>query len=285
MRVWNGGINIKKLLAIMCLVILSSLAFASMPGVAVAQKAGYEIEDFEATTEPTIDGTWSNSYEWTDAAEAHLETLNDDATAIFRIKHDTELITGDIIYYYLLIEDINDTTNDAGDLLQICLVGADEVGGTPTGSIYPQENCFRFDYLGHNSDGFKLYRGTGTGWSTVTNYNWPTDILIVDSFSTSPLSDTPHLIIEVRIAAAAFNINPEYWLRVVTYDETNAMSGIQMWPTGSREDSNDWGQVDVINETIPEFPAWTILPIFATVTLAVTLWKKRLATSGTKRES
>jgi hypothetical protein len=275
---------VKKLLVAISLTVFASLCFMSIAGLVFAQKAGYEIDDYEAITVPTIDGTWSSTDEWTDASEVQLEQLGDEESgAFFRIKHSTDPGTGDISYYYLLIEVLNDTTNDSEDLQQLCMVGANEVGGTPEATTMPNENCIRFDYEGHDVSGFRAYRGTGTDWTTETNYTWETDVLIVDSFDVSPLSDTPHLISEVKISATAFNINPEYWIRVATFDESvTSSAGMKMWPIGSREDPNDWGRVEVMNESIPELPAWTILPIFVTATLAVTLYKKRLASSETK---
>lgn len=269
--------NTKKAITVLTAVLLASLCLASIPGIVMAQQEGVEIEDFEATTEPTIDGMWSNGFEWSDASEAQLIG---DLDAIFRIKHDNELITGDIINYYLLIEVLGDTTNDPEDYVEICIAAASEEGGTPMGGTTPQEDCIRIEYIGHSEAGFTIYRGDGSGWVEDNSYNWPTDILIIDSFDTSPLSDTAHLIIEARIAAAAFNINPDYWIRVAVHDESSAASAD--WPHSSRDVPDEWGLVEVINETIPEFPAWAILPLFATATLSVIVLRKRLTKSGTQ---
>lgn len=258
---------------------LAGLCFASLSGLVSGQKTGYVIQDFELVTEPTIDGTWTTTDEWTDAAEAQLDG---DIDAIFRIKHSTEAGTGNILYYYILVEVLDDSTNDPGDLTQICIVGADEVGGTPDGAYLPQTNCIRFDYDGNDAGGFTCYRGNGATWSTQTGYTWSTDVFMVNSFDTSPSSDTTHRIAELKISAEAFDINPEYWLRVAVFDESNPVEGVPSWPYGSRDNTNDWGKVEVSAEAIPEFPAWILLPMFATATLAVTFWRKRLTTSETK---
>lgn len=277
----NGGINIKKISITVCLIIFATLCFASMTGFTLAQKEGYTIEDFQATIEPTIDGKWTSQDEWSNAAEAKLEQVDGgDTNTFFRIQHTTDSTTGEITYY-LLVEVLNDTTNDSGDLLQICIIGADEVGGTPIATTLPNEDTLRIDYLGHDQTRTTIYRGAGQSWSTETDYTWSSDILIVDSFDASPSSDNAHLIYEVKISASAFNINPEYWIRVATFDESDtSSSGMKMWPLGSREDSNDWGQVETIDETIPEFPTWTIIPIFAIATVVVTFWKKGLTTNN-----
>lgn len=262
------------------LVILTGILLISMTGLALAQQAGYEIEDFRVTTEPTIDGTWGNQYEWSDASEAQLAG---DLNATFRVKHDNELITGDIIYFYFLIEVLDDTTDDAEDYLQICIATPAEEGGDPMGGTTPQTDCLRFDFVGHDQSGFTLYRGDGSTWVEDTSYSWSTDVLIVDSFATSPLSDTAHLIIEARIAAAAFSIYPDYWVRVAVYDDSNAGDGVQAWPDSSRDSPDEWGLAVVLNEVIPEFPAWVIMPVFLTATLSVIFLRKRLTKSGTQK--
>lgn len=267
--------NTKKAITVLTAVLLTFLCLASIPNIVLAQQAGYEIEDFRVTTEPTIDGKWGNSFEWSDAAEAQLIG---DVDAIFRIKHDNELITSDIINYYLLIEVLGDTTENPEDILEICIAASSETGGTPTGGTEPQTDCVKFDYVGHSQSGFTMYRGDGSAWVEDISYSWTTDILIVSSVDTSPLSDTAHLIYEVRIAAAAFDIHPEYWIRVAVHDGSNTADSV--WPPSSADTPDDWAAVDTINETIPEFPAWAILPMFAVATLSVIVLRKRLTKSG-----
>jgi hypothetical protein len=267
----------KHLVVTLCLAVLTSLCLASITGIVFAQQAGYEIEDFEVTTEPTIDGAWGSPYEWADAAEAQLDG---DLGAIFRLKHNNELITGDIIYFYYLIEVLDDTTNDPEDYLQLCVAASEESGGSPMGGTAPQTDCLRFDYVGHDHSGLTVYRGDGSTWVEETGYNEGVDILIVDSFDTSPLSETAHLIIEVRIAVAAFDINPDYWLRVAVYDESNSGDEVQDWPPSSRDVPDEWGLVEVIDDVIPEFSAWLIVPLFAAATLTVIVYRKKITKSG-----
>ena len=271
------GLKIKKLLVLTTsLVVLTSLCFASITGFVLAQQSGYVIEDFEIMSEPTIDGTWNNSFEWSDAAEVQLDG---NSNAIFRIKHDNELITGDIIFYYLLIEVLDDTVEDAEDYLEICISAATQAGGTPIGGTTPQTDCYKFNYAGHGSAaGFTLYKGDGSAWVEDTDYRWGIDVLIADSFASSPLSGAAHLIIEAKIAAAAFDIRPEYWIRVVTYDESSH-EGVQAWPAGSSDVPNDWGLVETVEDVIPEFSSWMIMPLLATTALIVFITRKRLIKS------
>ena len=83
------------------------------------------------------------------------------------------------------------------------------------------------------------------------------------------------------IAHTIYNINPELWIRVATFDESNAGAGVQAWPSGSVDVPDDWGLTIVTGEPIPEFPAWIILPLFVTATLAIIIGRKRLTKSGT----
>jgi len=257
---------------------LCSLCLVSITATVSAQQTGYMVQEYRAMDELIVDGAWPAAYEWTDAEEKQLDG---DLNAIFRIKNTFELIGGAIINHYILIEILDDTTNDAGDYIQICLAAANEVGGTPTGGTTPQTDCLRFDFVGHQASGFTFYRGDGSAW-VENSASWGSDILIADSFGTSPNSATPHLIVEVKISAAAFDIDPELWLRVAAYDESNSGAGVQAWPTGSVDVPNDWGLVVSLNEVIPEFASWMILPMLVTASLAIIIIRKRLTKSGTQ---
>ncbi len=255
---------------------LCSLCSVLITATVSAQQAGYMVQEYRAMDEPIVDGIWSADYEWSDAEEKQLDG---DLNSIFRIKNTFELIAGAIINHYILIEILDDTTNDAGDYIQICLAAADNVGGTPTGGTTPQTDCLRFDFVGHQASGFTFYQGDGSAW-VENSASWGSDILIADSFGTSPNSATPHLIVEVKISAAAFDLDSELWLRVAAYDESNSGAGVQAWPTGSVDVPNDWGLVVSLNQVIPEFASWMILPMLVTASLAIIVVRKRLTKSS-----
>ncbi|MCJ7623410.1 MAG: hypothetical protein MUO76_07890 [Anaerolineaceae bacterium] len=261
-----------------CIMMVCSLFLASITGIVIAQQGGYEVISYEGETEPIVDGTWTTSFEWSDAEERQLDG---DLDATFRLKYVIQPQGDEIVYHNFLVEFFDDTTNDAGDYLQICLAAADELDGIPTGGTTPQTDSTRFDFVGHDVAGFTFYRGDGSAWVENSGYIWGIDVQIADSFGTSPLSDTPHLIVEVKIAPQVFDINPEFWIRVAAYDESNAGAGVQAWPTGSVDVPDDWGSVELLNETIPEFPSWIILPMFVMATLAIIIGRKRLTKSGT----
>ena len=257
--------------------IVLSLCLVSITGIVTGQKAGYKVENYEGY-ETTIDGTWTSPSEWADAEERPLDGELD---ATFRLKYLSQPQGNEIVYHYFLIEFFDDSTNDAEDYLQICLAAADQPDGVPTGGTTPQTDSTRFDYVGHDDAGFTFYRGDGSAWVETSGYKWGIDVQIADSFGPSPLSSTPHLIVEVKISPEEFDINPEFWVRVAAYDESNAGAGVQAWPAGSVDVPDDWGLVDLLDETIPEFASWIILPLFVTATLAIIIGRKRLTKSGT----
>ena len=239
---------------------------------------GYIVQDYQAIDVPTVDGSWTYSFEWTDAEERQLDgSLN----AIFRLKQNPIFLGTDIDQQYFLIEFLDDTTNDPGDYIQICYA-ATSGPGVPTGGTTPQTDSLRWDFVGHDVAGFTFYRGDGSAWVESSGYSWGTVILIADSFGTSPLSDTPHLIVEVMISHPVYNVSPEFWIRVAAYDESNAGAGVQAWPTGSVDAPNDWGLMVVLNEPIPEFASWMILPMLVTASLAIIIVRRRLTKSRTR---
>lgn len=255
---------------------VSSLCLVSLTGIVTAQKDGYMLEDFTTVDIPIIDGKWSNSFEWSDAEERQLEgNLN----AIFRLKYNQVFLGTAVDQQFFLIEFFDDTTADSADYLQICYATASQQG-VPIGGTTPQTDCMRWDFVGHNQAGFKFYKGDGSAWVEDSGGKLGTAIVIADSYDTSPLSDTPHLIVEVMIAHSVYGIDSDLWIRVAAYDESNSAAGVQAWPAGSVDVPNDWGLTIVTGEAIPEFPSWIILPLVLTATLAIIIGRKTLIKSG-----
>ena len=66
-----------------CILMLCSLCLVSITRMVIAQQGGYILQDYQAIDVPTVDGSWTYSFEWTDAEERQLDgSLN----AIFRLK-------------------------------------------------------------------------------------------------------------------------------------------------------------------------------------------------------
>ena len=254
----------RAVLLAFCIIALCSLGFVMKTGIVRAYQAGYEVTDYMAITTPTMDGNWTTTDEWTDT---DVRQLDGSLNATFRLKY----VSGypDWVNQYYLIEFFDDTTDDAGDYWQICYASAETLYGTPTGGTTPQTDCFRWDFVGHDVAGFEFYKGDGTAWVTSTDYTWETDIYIVDSFGTSPLSDTPHWIVEIRLEHIHFNIQPEFWIYVAAYDESNSDAGVQSWPSGSSDVPDDWGLMNSVQEQIPEGLTIGVMVLLSSVSVLI----------------
>jgi len=259
------------------IIMVCSLCLASITGTVIAQKSGYAVENYHLLNDVTLDGTWTTPIEWADAEERQIDG---DLNAIFRVKKIVEAVTAPPapVTQYILIEFFDDTTNDAGDYLQICLAATFSVGTDLIGGTSPQDDCFKWDYVGHTETGLSSYSGDGAAWIASTYGS----IQIKDTLGTSPLSDTPHWIVEVRILGFdGYGQGSPRWIRIAAYDESNAGAGVQAWPAGSADVPDDWGQLEMIPEFIPEFASWMILPMVAMASFAIIIVRKRLTKNGT----
>ena len=262
----NGGLLMMKktFFAVFCIIALCSLALVMKTGTVRAYQAGYEVNDYVAVTDVTVDGNWTTPDEWTDAEEKQLDG---DLNATFRLKYGSGY--PDWVNQYYLIEFFDDITDDAEDYWQICYATAAELYGTPIGGTTPQTDCFMLDFVGHDSAGFTFYVGDGSSWVESTAYTWETNIYIVDSFGTSPLSDTPHWVAEVMIEHISFGIQPEFWIRVAAYDASNADAGVQAWPDSSADVPDDWGLMNALQVPIPEALTIGVMMLLSSVSVLV----------------
>lgn len=254
----------KIVLAAFCIIALCSLSLLMKTGTVKAYQEGYIVTDYVATNACTVDGTWTTTNEWTDAEERQLDG---DLNVIFRLKYTTDYPNW--VNQYYLIEFLDDTTDNAGDYCQICYASALEFGGDPIGGTTPQTDCTKFYYEGHDVTGFKFYRGDGSAWVESSDYTWNTDVFIVDGFGTSPLSATPHLIVEIMIEHLHFGIQPNFWIYVAAYDDSNGGAGVQSWPAGSGDAPDDWGLMNSVQEPIPEVLTIGVMVILLSVSVLI----------------
>jgi hypothetical protein len=236
-----------------------------------AQYAGYESTNYLAIEDPVEDGVWTTDTEWYDAGiPTNLPT---------NLQWRQKWTYPGNIFEHFLIEVIDDTTEDAGDYVQIC------IDPQADGGITPQSDDIRIDWVGHDASGLTIYQGDGSGWVEFTDYTWDTDIFIADSISASPLESTPHWIIEIRMdrSKAEFDTagsSYEPLIRIASYDESGA--GVQAWPPTSQDSPSGWGQEYGVYETNPDpIPEpMTIMTIVLLSSVAVVagsnfLWKRR----------
>jgi len=268
----------RAVLAAFCIIALCSLGLAMKTGTIRAYQEGYEVTDYVALRIPVMDGTWTTLDEWTDAAEKQLDgSLN----ATFRLKYETDYPSW--VNQYYLIEFFDDATNDTGDYWQICYDSAAELMGIPTGGPTPNTNCDRFDFVGHTPAGLTIYEGTGTAWAVTTDYTWPTDIEIVDTISGSPLDSNPHWIAEIKIEHIHFAIQPEFWIRIAAYDDSNAGAGVQAWPAGSVDIPDEWGLMNSVQEPIPEGIGLGVVVLLTSVAVLIASRARKWTRTGSCR--
>ena len=110
----------------------------------VGTKAGnpdYERIEYQTVVEPTIDGVWTSTNEWTDT-----EVTMIGENVAFRSTF-TAIGSGDdmVVTSHFVIEILNDDTDDAGDYWQIC------IDNSNTGGSAPQIGDYRIDIVGHTT--------------------------------------------------------------------------------------------------------------------------------------
>ncbi len=252
--------------------LLCSIGLLMKTGTVNAYQTGYEVIDYQVTTIPTMDGNWTTAEEWTDT---DVKQLDGDLNATFRLKY---FMAPDFSYVnqYYLIEFFDDTTDNATDYVQICYAAATSLFGTPIGGTTPQTDCFRWDYVGHNATGFTFYKGDGQVWVEETTA-LGTAVIINNTLGTSPMSDTPHWIVEVMIEHMGYNINPEFWIRIAAYDANNDTAGVQAWPDSSVDVPDDWGLMTSAQQPIPEGLTVGVMVLLSSVSVLVGshyLWRR-----------
>ncbi len=218
----------KKLpLVFLTMIILGALVFSIPPNKVSAYKAGYSNTVYTATTTPTIDGKWTTTDEWSDASQTIVTPSN----VIFRDKWTS---TSDYaqIWENTLIEVISDTTENAGDYIQLIY------DATANGGSAPQTDDIRIDYTGHGT--LAVYAGDGAAW--VTKSFTAANVIVVSTFTSTPLSSTPHWVYEIQVEKMAWSLAADTWIFVATYDDGNSAAGVQAWPSGtSRNVPSDYG--------------------------------------------
>ncbi len=265
-------------MAALCIIAFCCLGLAMKTGPVRAYQEGYDVNDYMAQTIPVMDGTWTTPDEWTDAVEKQLDgSLN----ATFRLKYNSSYPA--FVNQYYLIEFFDDTTNDTGDYWQICYASAAELGGTPIGGTTPQTDCDRLDFVGHNATGLTIYIGTGTVWVETTDYTTPTDIEWANTISASPLDSNPHWIAEIKIEHVHFTIQPEFWIRLAAYDESNAGAGVQAWPAGSVDVPDDWGLMNAVQDVIPEGLSIGVVVLLTSVAVLIASRARKRSRTESRR--
>jgi len=228
------------------LVTLSVIAVCSLclAGTVSAYKAGYIFPNYQGT-EITADGA-VGAGEWTDSFGDWLYDGWTKTTST--IYHKWEMGGTPYIADQWLIEVLSDTTNDAGDVFYYSFCGAQDDAATPQAADDVLIN--------HTHSTTTISRGTGTGWAPDPAIVLGENVIIASSIAASPLSATPHWIIELKfdktgaIAGTLFDSN----VRLAAYDASTGKT--VMWPPMSEKDvPSSWGLNDYSSfagQSIPE---------------------------------
>ena len=228
----------KNLLILFCALTLCSLLLVANVKTTEAHAPGYDFAEYSSIVKPTIDGQWTTPDEWADG-----QRIDINENACFLTK--TTFSSG--TWKEFLVEIFNDTTNDAGDVWEICIDQYYD-GGTQQGIDDIRVEVF--------SDRVNVYEGTASGtWSRNGGLDDATMIQFAVSLSSSPLHAEAHMILEITMDWenwAIYDPTPPYGFRI---EEANAYSGTSMsWPPDAQRDVPDqWGTMTSYTGTsIPE---------------------------------
>jgi hypothetical protein len=220
----------KAVLVVFTIFAIATMVLSIQP--AEAAKAGYSHDSYNLVNTVTLDGHWTGTgnTEWNDAKQEIITP----SSAIFRSK-EIVIMEPLAVNEYYLIEVVTDTTNNAGDYVELVY------DATSNGGTAPQTDDIKVVITGHPGT-ITVFSGTGSGWTTKSFTS--ANIQMVSTFTATPLSSTPHWCYELIVEKIGWSINQNYWLLVATYDAGNTAAGIQEWPSASLETvPNDFGAV------------------------------------------
>ena len=250
----------RALLVAFSVLMLCSLLLPIIVGIAKAGNPAYSITEHTAAAPATIDGEWTTTDEWADG-EPHVISEN----ATYAYKLDSSGGTGNYIILWL-VEFFTDTTDDAGDVWQICL-DSDNSEGTA-----PQAGDFKIEIEGHTD--LVCYEGNGAGWDVVTPAAG--EIEWADSISDSPWNSTAHWILEFLLRKETGLIivpAPPNGMRVAVYDDSDASAGFQAWAPGSADVPEEYGLIADYSGTVwPEGFSLGVVVLLSSVAVAVSFY-------------
>lgn len=222
------------------LLIVCSLLLVTV-GIVLASEPGYTRIEYPTVVEPTFDGAWTSSDEWTDGEPTEMSTNVVFRSTFSLLSYDPITVTTNFV-----VEILDDNTDDAGDYWQIV------IDGNLDGGTAPQSDDFRIDVVGHTTT--TVYQGDGSGWVEITPAE--DDFVFADSISASPTSSTPHWIAEFSILKTqGVVLMAETWgLRLAVYDDSNSAAGVQAWPPTDRDVPNGWGINDYTQDSYSGTP-------------------------------
>jgi hypothetical protein len=233
------------------ILMLCSLILVANVGIIKASEPGYEVSEAYDTSPVTLDGKWATG-EWEDS---WIEWLNYSANGErFCYKASSALS-----YAPEILIDSADTTNDTGDIWQICI-------GVPDGAA-PLSSQNKIEIVGHKN--LTVYAGNGSGWNEIqtSSVTWA-DSMTIHAVPLNYEHWCLEIIIDKSTLNAAWNGAPPIGLRVAMYDATNATW--LAWPPASDPDVPDsWGLITGGSSTIPESLSFGVVVLLSSAAVAV----------------
>jgi hypothetical protein len=260
----------KKAIRITISMLIIGCLLLGTGAIVKASEPGYEITENNAGVAITLDGNWATG-EWEDSWIEYMDA----SVADERFCYKADANNG---YAPEFLIDSADTTDDAGDIWQICI-------GIPGGGDFPLEGQNKIEIVGHEN--MTVYEGDGSGWVEIDSsaVTWADDMTIGDV----PF-DYEHWCVEMiidktSIGSALWNGAPPIGLRVAMYDATNATW--VAWPPQSDPDIPEgWGQITGGAASIPESFGIAVVVILSSVAVVISFFflrkrpKSRSLSSG-----
>jgi hypothetical protein len=224
--------------------------------VVQASQAGYTVSEAYTTAAVTLDGHWSHG-EWEDSWIEYM----DNSTAHERFCYKA---SDAINYAPEFLIDSADTTNDTGDIWQICIGVPVDAGGVP------QSGQNKIEIVGHTN--LTVYQGNGTGWAKITtsSVTWANNLTVHDV----PFNYTHwclEMIIDKATLTAEWNGAPPIGLRVAFYDESKDLW--VAWPPQSDPDiPGGWGLITGGAGSIPESLSFGVVVVTSSAAVAVSFY-------------
>jgi len=237
------------------ILILCCLLLLNM-GMVQASEPGYEISEAYETVPVTIDGNWAHG-EWEDSWIEYMDAST--AHERFCYKADAAHDAPEILI------DSADTTNDTGDIWQICIGVPVDTGGVP------QSGQNKIEIVGHKT--LTVYEGNGTGWQAIatSSVTWANNMTISDVPFNYTHWCVEMIIDKTSIGTAAWNGAPPIGLRVAFYDETEDLW--VAWPPQSDPDiPGGWGLITGGASNIPESLSFGVVVVTSSVAVAVSFY-------------
>ncbi len=199
-------------------------------GTVMGFQAGYEIAEYWANA-ATIDGKWTTSTEWSTGRPYYIGTTQ---KGMFVMQANT---AGGYAPEYLI--EFADSTQDAGDIIQVCMNGGVD-------STSPTAGNFKFEIQGRTTK--KAYTGTGTGWTESASALAAVTMAL--TMATSAHDPAQHVVAEFSIdkATLAGWGAPPLGLRIACYDASTG-NWVSWPPTSSADNPSTWGQINTYSDT------------------------------------